>query len=323
MKKLLYISTIFIVLSNSVFAEDIGRGGYAGSALRMGLGARAMAMGGGSPALTDDIYAAYYNPAGLVFLENHQVSITMNQMALDRKLFFAGYGQSIEAKSKQGNQDMHAGFAAGWLAAGVDNIDGRDINGNHYDTFSNWEHCFYFSFAIQPTSFLSFGGSAKILHNRMPKLTKDNETLTNTSVGFDIGLIAKPVENITVGVSVHDLRSQYTWDTQNVYANGTQETDTLPSVILAGVTWKGLENRLLLSANIEKVDKMESRLLFGAEGKVTQNLVLRLGMRNGDITAGGGYAFQLGNRITRLDYAFVKDPVAPSDNHIFTWSFLF
>jgi hypothetical protein len=47
---------------------DTGRGGYAGSFLRIGLGARAMAMGGGSAAILNDAYSAYYNPAGLGYL---------------------------------------------------------------------------------------------------------------------------------------------------------------------------------------------------------------------------------------------------------------
>jgi len=41
------------------FADDIGRGGYAGAFLRMGLGARGMGMGGGSVALADDGFVTY------------------------------------------------------------------------------------------------------------------------------------------------------------------------------------------------------------------------------------------------------------------------
>lgn len=312
------------IFSSFVNAEEIGRAGYAGAALRMGLGARAMALGGGSPALCDDIYASYYNPAGLVFLEDRWVSFTLNQMSLDRKIFYAGYAQSIEAKeAKSGAKQPRAGFSVGWLAAGVDNIDGRDYNGSHYDTFSNWEHTFYFSFAIQPASFLSFGASAKILHNRFPKLTTDNKALTSTTLGFDLGAIIKLRSNLQVGLSVHDFNSKNSWDTQNVYAHGSQTNSDFPVIGLAGIAWKCFLQKATLLANYYKVDGMEGDLLLGAEIYLVKGFVVRTGLRDGELTAGGGYQFATLGKHTRVDYAFVTESVAPSPYHVFTWSFLF
>ena len=59
---------ISVVLSvNLVIAGDIG--GYAGGYLRLGTTARSMALGGGLTAEIDPGWAAFHNPAALVFLD--------------------------------------------------------------------------------------------------------------------------------------------------------------------------------------------------------------------------------------------------------------
>lgn len=65
MKKL--IITIFIM---AIFAVS----SYAGNVDTFGIGARATALGGAYTATADDPYAVYYNPAGLVHIDNKVVS---------------------------------------------------------------------------------------------------------------------------------------------------------------------------------------------------------------------------------------------------------
>ena len=46
---------------------------YAGEFLKLGVGARALGMGGAFVGLADDASAGYWNPAGLAFMSSHQV----------------------------------------------------------------------------------------------------------------------------------------------------------------------------------------------------------------------------------------------------------
>lgn len=302
------------------FSEEVGRGGYAGCFLRMGLGARAMAMGGGSVALADDGCATYYNPAGLVFLENRWFTATLNSMALDRRLIYIGYAQPV-GRGQKGL--LRGGFSAGWLCAGVDRIDARDFSGNDTGSLSAWEHCFFFSFALNPVPHFSFGFSGKLLYNRFPGIMDDGGALAAVGFGFDVGLIVKPIRYLTLGLTVKDLRSKYTWDTQNFYERGTHTVDTFPRIVRGGVAFKTFSDRLILAFDLVKVEYWPLGYVVGIQGEGYRGIFLRGGVKDGDPAFGFGYRMALRNKFVQLDYGFVPDPVAPRGNHVFTWSFIF
>jgi long-subunit fatty acid transport protein len=323
-KALLFLS-VFSIAASGVRASEVGRAGQAGSFARMGVGARAMAMGGGSSALADDAAAAYYNPAGLVFLENRQVGLTLNSMALDRRLMWIGYAQSFGSKvdPKKTGRPLEAGFSLAWLSAGVDNIDGRDFDGNHTQTYSNWENAFYFSFAVKPDPRFSFGFSLKILWSTFPHMTDNGNAMSATGVGFDVGMMAKPLRSVTVGVAVHDLHSRYTWDSQKLYERGSQTAAKFPQMLSAGASWQGFSDRLLATGSVEKIQFYPARFSGGVQYAFFQKVFLRAGIRNGELTFGAGIRQAAFSKQTELDYAYVDDPVAPRGNHVFSFSFLF
>ena len=62
------------MLSATLFAET--NAGLAGSYLRMGLGAQAIAMGNSGVALSANGFSAYYNPAGIPYLDKRHLSMT-------------------------------------------------------------------------------------------------------------------------------------------------------------------------------------------------------------------------------------------------------
>jgi hypothetical protein len=325
--KILLISGIGLWIA--VFTQDLysdtGRGGYSGNFLRMGLGARGMGMGGTSTALTTDGCTAYYNPAALVFLERKWITASLRSMALDRSLNYIGYAQSVgntaEEASKKGL--IRGGFSIGWLSAGVSNIDARDFNGNDIGTLSNWEHGFFFSFALNPAPQFAIGFSGKILYNRFPDITDKGEAISATGFGFDIGLLFRPSSNLFFGITVKDIRSGYTWDTQDLWERGTQTINSFPRILKMGGVWKGLQDRLVLALDIEKIEYWPFMYNGGAQWKVYDGIFLRGGLYHNDLTFGAGYDLALSNKSLRLDYAFVSDPVAPHGNHIFTCSFVF
>src|SRR5512141_108181 len=56
-----------VLATGSALAADK----YAGEFLKLGVGARALGMGGAFVGLSDDATAGYWNPAGLGFLQTH------------------------------------------------------------------------------------------------------------------------------------------------------------------------------------------------------------------------------------------------------------
>lgn len=115
------ITAGFLSLSLAM-AGDIG--GYAGGFLRLGTTARSTALGGGLTATVDPGWAAFHNPAALVFLENRHVSMFHHFLPLDRDLISATAASALPPTG---------GIGLGVLRAGVDNIDGRDGSGHQTD----------------------------------------------------------------------------------------------------------------------------------------------------------------------------------------------
>ncbi|MGM0607680.1 MAG: hypothetical protein ACQESP_04580 [Candidatus Muiribacteriota bacterium] len=108
------IGTILGLLSACIFAFGGDGSGQAGAYLRMGIGARALGMGGAFVAVSDDAYAAYWNPAGLAKLEATQSSFMHARLKMDRNFDFINY------IDKNNEKNSALGFSIAKF--GVDNI---------------------------------------------------------------------------------------------------------------------------------------------------------------------------------------------------------
>lgn len=311
------------LMACSAGADDVGRGGYGGSFLKMGVGARALATGGGSVSWADDGYAGYYNPAGLVFLQEKYFTASAHKMALDRSLYYVGFSMPLETKGNERSKPMKAGFSLGWLGAMVDNIDARGFNGEDLGTLSHSNNCFHFGFALNPHPCLGIGISGKALYSRFPGITDSDEAMTANGFAFDLGILLKPYQNLQIGFVLRDMNGKYTWDSQKMYEKGTQTINKLPKIWRGGVSWQTLEGTLLVHADVAQVERCPVVLHAGAQYAVFQNCQLRAGLEGSDPSFGLGYRFAMKDRYGQLDYAFVPDPVAPTSNHVFTWSLLF
>jgi hypothetical protein len=303
-------------------ADDVGRGGRAGGFLRMGLGARTMGMGGGSAALGDDGYTIYYNPAGLVYLQNRWITSTLHNMALDRHLFFLGFATPLGTGEQKPGM-LRAGLGLGWLSSGVSRIDSRDSNGSHLGMLSQDEHSFFFSFALNPHPLLAVGISGKILYNRIPDMTLDGGAFTSSGMGLDFGLMLRPAEWLSMGMVYRDMKARYTWDSQSVFEQGYQTVNEFPLVFQGGVACRGFSGKLVAHADYLKVQDLPGKLLAGLEYILIEQFVLRTGIEGREPAFGFGYRGKLLSAGLQLDYAFVSDEVAPVNSHVMTCSFLF
>jgi long-subunit fatty acid transport protein len=319
--RILLYSLLIATIAGS--ARETGRGGSAGSFLRMGLGARSLGMGGGAVALADDGQTLYYNPAGLVYLQDRWITSSMHQMALDRHLIFVGYAQAIGQDKEMRPGMMRGGLGLGWLSAGVSQIDSRDYNGTHQGMLSHAEHCFYFAFALNPQSKLAVGISGKCVYSRFPGIAEDNGAFSTWGFGFDLGAVIKPVPSFSVGFVLRDLRTRYTWDSQNVFEQGLQTTDEFPLVMQTGLVWHGLSGRITAHADYKKIQDIPGMILCGAEYSLKPQFLLRAGLEGRSPAFGLGYRGRFLSAGYQLDYAYGIDSVAPQDNHIMTFAVFF
>lgn len=219
MKKLIF-SLISFVLVSSAFSQGVSVGKYSGEFLAIGVGGRALGMGSSFVAIANDVSAGYWNPAGLTRLNYPQAMLMHDER-------FAGlvnynYGAvAIPYKS-----DMTLAFSV--IRLGVDGIpDTRnalvDLNGNlnlddneflDYSKITEFNYAdwaFMFSFAKRYNDKISYGANLKVIK-------RDIAEFGAWGIGFDIGAIYSPMENLFLGANLQDVTTTIVaWD------NGTTQ----------------------------------------------------------------------------------------------------
>ncbi|MFH1214231.1 MAG: PorV/PorQ family protein [Candidatus Neomarinimicrobiota bacterium] len=282
--------------------------GYAGAFLRMGLGARATAMGNAGVALPVNGFGVYYNPAGLAFLKERHLALTYSFLSLDRQFHFVGISLPLKPT---------AGVGISWLHAGVKDIQGRTSTGMVDETYETGEDVFLLSFANAFHPKLSFGLNFKILRNQLLDIQA-------TGLGFDVGVLYRPVSWLTAGLQFKDIGASYTWNTQELFEEeGSNYIERFTQFVKFGMALQVMP-QLLFSGDVEVSDQNIYQAHFGAEYTHRNLAYLRAGMNNQNPTFGAGLAYGfLANTDTQLDYCLVVGIIGEGATHIFSWQFKF
>lgn len=185
MKKAIFILLIILLFHSFLFSQDNDiTPKYSNEFLAIGVGARALGMSNTQVAIANDVTSGYWNPAGLMQINNNIQLIYLHTN------YFAGiakydYG-SVAVKI---NEPSRLGISA--IRLGVDDIpntlDLVDDNGNiDYDrlkSFSIADYGFLFSYArLSEIDGLNYGANLKIIY-------RDAGEFANAwGFGFDIGV---------------------------------------------------------------------------------------------------------------------------------------
>lgn len=175
--------------------------------LNIGVGARAHGMFGSVVANGEDLTSAYWNPAGLLGLEN---SLQINAMHANWFGGVAGYDYiSLGKKFK----DKNAAAAVTLIRMGIDNIpntlnligpDGS-VDYDRITTFSTADYAFLLSYAkgLDEEGKLSLGGNIKVIHRSIGSFG------SAWGFGADLGLKYKLSNNLTLGLTAKDITTTF------------------------------------------------------------------------------------------------------------------
>ncbi|MDH4156530.1 MAG: PorV/PorQ family protein [candidate division Zixibacteria bacterium] len=293
-RTLLTISVAAVILLGPVrgVAGDAGTE----SLFSIGLGARALGMGGGFTSLADDAAAVYYNPAALPYLEYHEISFMHTELFEGTTYNCASWAYPLIGAG---------GFGLGYMRIGTgDIIKTRDfVEIGEFD-FANSQ--FLVAYGRKLEGGFSAGLTLKVVNQSV-------DNLSDYGVGLDLGLRSQLTANLSAGLIVRDMIPA-TIKLHNMKEN-------LPTSIAGGLALRALKlsgyTVLSGSVDLEKTEERSMRLHAGAEMVFHGAYALRGGYDRDNLSFGAGYYY----RRLKLDYAYkVMDYV--EDSHRFSLSLL-
>jgi len=191
---------------------------YAGEFISLGVGGRALGLGGAYVALGNDVTAGYWNPAGLARISYPQLTLMHDERF--GSLVNYDYGAVAFPFGSQST------IGVSLLRLGVDDIPdtrnaGVDINGNlTYDPsqfsrvdpnrvmyFNAADWAMYVSYARAYSEDFSYGANVKLIRRELG----DHGA---TGIGVDIGVWYTPLDNLLLGANFQDVTTTFlAWDT--------------------------------------------------------------------------------------------------------------
>ena len=337
MKFIATLITVVFVLVNLFFPSYIRaeENKYTGAFLELGIGARAMAMGGAFVSVADDGSAFYWNPAGVSTL-------------MQPELFgmYASLFKSLERHHQIGfTRPVYggAGISLNWIRLSVQDIPRYDSDNLNmtYDqrveestAFSNWQDLQNYGFVLKdlPIGYDTFTNDAFFLTlAKTYKLDIDfgwqyfvfpteipiginvkfiRQSLFNqtaSGLGFDFGTMFKfglndlldnnKLGKVSFGLAIKDLfETRLTWNTASRQSGNIRRSWYVGASYFQPLS--GINGKLLFAYAFETNYAKVHHL--GFEYWYHERLALRFGLDNQQFTAGVGIRVAIFN----FDYAY-------------------
>jgi hypothetical protein len=284
---------LFNILLLAYFGSASGTK-YAGEFLSLGVGARALGMGGAFVGVADDVTTCFWNPAGLSLLDQREFSL-MHAETFGSLLNQDFIAAAFPLKRDEGSSTL--AFSLQRLGGGGVKITdlekkGQDISDTNLVVLlreeSHADYAFFVSYSQQMKSGVFWGANLKVIY-------RDLITTSAFGVGADLGVLVKPYPFITLGANLMDLTSSFLF-----YDNGTTETINPTTKLGAALNRRLNEFNFILAADADIryegrkyssqywIGKLSADMHYGTEVSYKGKLNGRLGFDQGEFTAGAG-----------------------------------
>lgn len=313
MKKIILVFTA--LLPGAVLASDATVGTVGAEFLKIGVGSRYLAMGEASVAQANDIYAMYWNPAGLSEIEKSAAAFTSVNWIADLTMSYAALAVRI------GDQSVLGGSLTA-LSAPPQEITTFDQQGGTGRSYTASSIAVGLTYARQLSTRVSLGGSLKYIEERI-------HLDRASGLAFDFGtLVYTGYESLRLGMSISNMGSRMSFsgpdfdigvdplkgEGANGNLSGSLKTTaySLPLIFRLGLAYDiplAAKSILSLSADLKQPNDNVQQGGIGAELAVDEHYFLRGGYKlNYDeehFGLGGGLRTGLGKgtKLT-LDYAW-------------------
>ncbi len=323
MKRIVYLVCLLLMSGTARTQEsDVSKVGVtAAPFLEMGVGARAVAMGGAFVATADDASALYWNPAGIARSDDRQFLFMHSEWFADIAFDYAGFVLPLGS--------------FGVLGASLTTVNYGDMDVRTEDRpegtgeiFSANDLAVGLSYARGLTDRFTIGLNVKLIrqtiwHESAQGFAVDLGTLFVTGLygmrigaalshfGTDLRMEGKDI------LVFHDVDPYILGNNDRVPANLKTERWPLPLTFQFGVALEAFDtpvNRLTLAVDALHPNDNTESLNLGAEYSFRDILFLRAGYRDlflrdaeQGMTVGAGFASRVVNSFNVcLDYAFAR-----------------
>ncbi|WP_241697212.1 putative type IX sorting system protein PorV2 [Winogradskyella eckloniae] len=177
---------------------------YSNEFMNIGVDAAALGMSNAVVSQTADVNSGYWNPAGLVHLEDHQLALMHSSYFANIANYnYIGYGMSLDDKSAIG---------ISLIRFGVDDIldttqlidDQGNINYDRISTFSTADYGLTFSYARKlPLDGLNYGINAKIIRRII------GDFASSWGFGLDAGIQFEGQNDWKFGIMARDITTTF------------------------------------------------------------------------------------------------------------------
>ena len=180
---------------------------YSNEFLSIGVDAAALGMSNAVTAQTNDVNSGYWNPAGLIQLEDKQFSLMhANYFANIAQYDYAAFATPIDDRSAIGFSLIR--FGVDDILNTTQLIDSQgNIDYNRISLFSTADYALNISYARKlPLDGINYGVTAKIIHRII------GDFATAWGFGFDVGIQYESESEWLFGLMLRDITTTYnTW----------------------------------------------------------------------------------------------------------------
>ncbi len=266
--------------------------------LKVGVGARATAMGEAFVATADDASGLYWNPAGTVWILQRQAHFTHNS-------WIQGISHNVAALTFP---TSYGSFGIGLLLNNIDGFESRTIASEEpTGTFSSHDFSMSLNYSRKLNENLSVGANLKYINEKI---------YIESANGYMIDLGTRfitPVHGLIVAGAVQNLGFTTKMSTENI---------RLPQTLRLGAAYnlpfQQLDDKVMLAADYVQIFDEQSHINIGAQVRPIAVLALRAGYQTGydekDLSAGFGLSLDWLN----IDYAYVPFGRNLGDSHRFS-----
>ena len=212
---LVLLIIIFSIIAASPDCIAAPHAKYAGEFLAIGVGGRALGLGGAYAALANDVTSGYWNPAGLSQMRYPQITLMHDERfgGLVNYDYSAvalpvGVSNSLALSIIRLGVDDIANTQQAWTDLNNNGIvESNELDNSKITYFNVADWALLFSYAKKATDNFAYGVNLKVIR-------RENGSASATGIGFDIGAQYLVSDQLMLGANFQDVTTTLiAWNT--------------------------------------------------------------------------------------------------------------